>query len=533
MDASAAATATTAAGGMNGFSYIQTPAERTQATILCCSCGTPIAPNPAAMCAQCIQNTQDITQDIPKQTTIHYCKNCNRYLMPPHSWVPAELESRELLTLCLKRLRGLNKVRLVDASFIWTEPHSKRVKVKLTVQKEVFASTILQQVFVVEYVVAGQQCDDCCRIMAENTWRASVQVRQKVNHKRTFLFLEQLILKHNAHKETINIKEVRDGLDFFYSTRSNAIRMVEFLSAIAPCRSKASEQLISSDIQSGTANFKYSYSVEIVPVCKDDLICLPSKIAKSLGNISQLVLCSRIGNTVHLLDPNTLATGEVSPTAYWRTPFTSLSSSRELTEYYVIDVELSGTVRGKWALADVQVGRNSDDAVFWARSHLGNLLNPGDHVAGYDLTNVNFNNDEFEELSRRGRTGIPDVILVRKSYPNRRKANKQRQWKLKTLNKTAESELELKKAAQDKQDAEYETFLRDLEEDVELRGAVNLYKNNRPRSNSDVQMGDGNETAAEEEDDFPEIGLEELLDDLHIDDEQDAEEEDGADHMEQ
>ena len=53
------------------------------------------------------------------------------YLHPP------QLESRELLALCLKRLRGLNKVRLVDAGFIWTEPHSKRIKAKLTIQKEV------------------------------------------------------------------------------------------------------------------------------------------------------------------------------------------------------------------------------------------------------------------------------------------------------------------------------------------------------------------------------------------------------------
>ena len=39
--------------------------------------------------------------------------------------------------MCLKRLKGLNKVHLVDAGFVWTEPHSKRIKVKLTVQKEV------------------------------------------------------------------------------------------------------------------------------------------------------------------------------------------------------------------------------------------------------------------------------------------------------------------------------------------------------------------------------------------------------------
>ena len=37
------------------------------------------------------------------------------------------------------------KVRLVDAKFLWTEPHSKRIKVQLSVQAEVTAGTILQQ----------------------------------------------------------------------------------------------------------------------------------------------------------------------------------------------------------------------------------------------------------------------------------------------------------------------------------------------------------------------------------------------------
>jgi nonsense-mediated mRNA decay protein 3 len=32
-------------------------------------------------------------------------------------------ESKELLTYCIKRVRGLQKVKLVDAAFIWTEPH--------------------------------------------------------------------------------------------------------------------------------------------------------------------------------------------------------------------------------------------------------------------------------------------------------------------------------------------------------------------------------------------------------------------------
>lgn len=60
-----------------------------------------------------------------------------RYLQPPATWVACGLESRELLALCLRRLKGLSRVHMVDAGFVWTEPHSRRIKVKLTVQKEV------------------------------------------------------------------------------------------------------------------------------------------------------------------------------------------------------------------------------------------------------------------------------------------------------------------------------------------------------------------------------------------------------------
>ncbi len=62
----------------------------------------------------------------------------------------AELESKELLTFCVKKVKGLAKVKLVDAAFVWTEPHSRRLKVKLTVQAEVLNGAILQQTFVVE-----------------------------------------------------------------------------------------------------------------------------------------------------------------------------------------------------------------------------------------------------------------------------------------------------------------------------------------------------------------------------------------------
>jgi NMD protein affecting ribosome stability and mRNA decay len=66
----------------------------------------------------------------------------------------------------------------VDAGFIWTEPHSKRLKVKLTIQGEVFNGAILQQSFVVEYVVENHMCLECNRANANpNSWTACAQVR--------------------------------------------------------------------------------------------------------------------------------------------------------------------------------------------------------------------------------------------------------------------------------------------------------------------------------------------------------------------
>jgi nonsense-mediated mRNA decay protein 3 len=185
---------------------------------------------------------------VQREATLHFCKDCERWLQPPTSWLVAAPESKELLAICLRRLRGLSKVRIIDASFIWTEPHSRRVKVKLTIQQEAFQGTIIQQSFEVEYVVATQQCPDCQKSFTHHAWRASIQLRQKVPHKRTFLYLEQLILKNGAHKDTVNIKEAKDGLDFYYAKRNEAERMVEFLCSVAPITSKKSQELISMDI---------------------------------------------------------------------------------------------------------------------------------------------------------------------------------------------------------------------------------------------------------------------------------------------
>ena len=500
------------------------------ATILCCNCGAPIDGTQAAgaLCYDCIKTTVDVTEGIQREATLHICRDCERWLQPPAHWLAAALESRELLALCLRKLRGLSKVRIIDASFIWTEPHSRRVKVKITVQQERFQSTILQQTFEVEYVVAYHQCPDCAKSFTANTWRAVVQVRQKVPHKRTFLHLEQLILKHSAHRDTINIKEAKEGLDFFFAQRNQADKFVDFLTSSVPVRVKKSQELISMDIHTSKKSYKFSFSCELIPICKDDLLALPLKLAKSIGNISPMTLCYRIGTSVNVMDPTTLQTADIDTNIYWRAPFGPLADVTELIEFVIMDIEPLGVQKGRFFLAEATVARSSDLGVnattFFTRTHLGGVLHPGDTAMGYSISGTNFNNPNFEVLEGKESLAsqIPDVVLVKKSYAGKKKS-KSRNWRLKRMNKD-EGELLPRKQDQERMERDYELFLRDVEEDTELRTTMNLYKAQQNKNKMDT---DAASTVAETEngddEDVPKINMSELLEDFEemgIDDEQ-------------
>lgn len=399
--------------------------------IFCCQCGTLIEPNPVNMCIGCIRKTVDISKDIQKQAILQFCKGCQRYLQPPNEWIHCSLESRELLSLCLKKLKGLAKVKLVDAAFIWTEPHSKRIKVKLTIQDEVYGCLTLQQIFCVEYTVQGQMCNDCHRTEAKDYWKAKVQVRQKGENKKTFYNLEQLILKHNAHEHTVGIKTIHEGIDFMYATENMAKKMVDFLLSVLPCRYDHSKKLISHDTHSNTYNYKFTYTVEIVPLSKDSVICLPKKLASKLGAIAQLCIINRVNNVVHLIDPSSAQTAELNSVQYWKTPFISIFNPTQLVEYIVMDIcEMQdedrkifpgqGPLSNRHVLADVWVvladDLGQDNATIHTRTHLGHLLKCGDSVLGYNVKESNVNDEHFDNLNKEL---VPDVILVKKIFADK------------------------------------------------------------------------------------------------------------------
>lgn len=496
--------------------------HQTIGIVSCCKCGILMQPNAANMCVKCLRSEVDITEGLLKHQRLVHCPECDSYLQPPRTWIKAQLESKELLTFCLNRLKrnfASNKVRLIHAEFIWTEPHSKRIKVKVIVQKEVLNGAILEQSYPIEYVQEEHMCESCSRIQANpDQWVAAVQLRQHVTHRRTFFYLEQLILKHGAAASAIRIKQLDQGIDFFFSNRSHGVKFVEFLGKVAPIRSRHDKQLVSHDPKSNNYNYKYTFSVEISPICREDLICLPPKVAVSLGNLGPLVICTKVTNSIALLDPFTLRHCFLDADQYWRASFKSLLTSRQLVEYIVLDVEavssqdIGGT---RYVLADAQVARVSDfgknDTIFSIRTHLGHLLNPGDHALGYDLYAANNNDIELDKY--RGLV-LPEAILVKKSYEEKRlkKRAKPRTWKLKSLNMEVDDR---SRVDQEKTNSEYERFLQDLEENPDLRFNISLYRNKEYQPSEKASVTDG--------EDVPSVPLEELMADLDLSEEEDEE----------
>ncbi|KAJ6867516.1 60S ribosomal export protein NMD3-like [Populus alba x Populus x berolinensis] len=96
------------------------------------------------------------------------------------------------------------------------------------------------------------------------------------------------------------------GIDFFFGNRSHGVKFVEFVVKVAPVRSRNDKQLVSHDTRSNNYNYKYTFSVEISPICREDLICLPPRVAVGLGNPGPLVICTKVTNSIALLDPFTL-----------------------------------------------------------------------------------------------------------------------------------------------------------------------------------------------------------------------------------
>uniref|UniRef100_A0ACD5X9L3 Uncharacterized protein n=1 Tax=Avena sativa TaxID=4498 RepID=A0ACD5X9L3_AVESA len=397
-------------------------------TTLCCACGVPMPPNAANTCARCLRSRVDVTEGAPRHAAVVYCPSCTSYLEPPRRWTRAAPESPELLQLLLRRVqRPLPRLglSLTAAEFVFTEPHSKRLKLRLRLRREVLRGVALEQDHAIEFTVHDRLCDACGRARADpDQWCAVVQLRQRASHRRTLLHLEQRLASLGAASSALRIDATAGGLDFFFASRSSAACLVALIASLAPARAGTAKQLVSHDTKSNSYNYRHAFSVEICPVCRDDLVFLPRDASRSLGGLGPLVLCVKVADTLALLDATTHRVVHLGMKEYDRWRFEPVLTSRQLVEYVVLDVDPSPAAgettatRLGYRTAYVQVARASElgrnDAIVTVRTHLGHLLTPGDRALGYDLRGANANGQDFENYGQSH--CLPDAVLVKKIY---------------------------------------------------------------------------------------------------------------------
>ena len=132
---------------------------------------------------------------------------------------------------------------------------------------------------------------------------------------------------------------------------------------------------------------------------------------------------------------------------------------------------------------------------------------------GYDLASLQIVDPELDKY-RRG-LALPDVLLVKKSYQEKRRRRRakgvNRQWKLQRL-EVAEDETSGHKAVAreaERAAVDEELFMQELEEDEETRAQVQIFRD-------DAAGPGGRAGDDDDDDDVPEVPIESLLDGLTL-----------------
>ncbi|PIO62096.1 hypothetical protein TELCIR_16362, partial [Teladorsagia circumcincta] len=71
-----------------------------------------------------------------------------------------------------------------------------------------------------------------------------------------------------AHSQCTGVKPVPTGIDFFFAKLQDARKFVDFLMMVLPCRYHYAQELVSHDTKNNTYDYKHTFCVEIVHICR-------------------------------------------------------------------------------------------------------------------------------------------------------------------------------------------------------------------------------------------------------------------------
>ena len=315
---------------VNGVSIIDRSSMMTYSKIVCCLCSAVIDANPHGTCEACFRKSLSIKTSIPTEFEIVFCKECKRFLRPP--FVKIERESQDMMQLCLSRIKSYDKkVKIIDSNFIYTEPHSKIIKIKITLEKEIEKNIIIQSL-VIDFKEKWLLCRDCQKLQTPHIWVSCVQIRQRVPHKKTMLYLEQVILHNKMQKNALDFQETNDGFDFFFATKREGEIFSNWLATVVPAKITYHKKYVSLSTST------FTYLVDVANVAKYDLFLLDKESYTKLGGIGPLLVCTRLSSRTIFIDPRTFNHLYLDGNTFFKYKFKSFCNSNQLTEFLILDV---------------------------------------------------------------------------------------------------------------------------------------------------------------------------------------------------
>lgn len=351
------------------------------------------------------------------------------------------------------------------------------------------------------------------------------------------------MLKYGIHSKAIKITKRRDGLDFFFSTKSHSQKLLDFLMSAVPCKVKESKELISQDDHCNNYRYKYSWIVHIPGVNREDLIILPKKLCKQFGGVNNLNICYKVGKRLHFYDPINLQKFEMSSLQFFNyeldievIPFKGNETKFLVNDIYG-DKEMAQTLNSTFSniqtkFAHVEVSPlDSGSKNYCTITHMGHILKHGDTVLGFNIESLNCSSD-LNHLDNQ--KYLPDALVVRKFYDKKKK--KRRVWKLKRMkideedaipeepedtetNNKKKKKKKVKKIEKNdnlEEEKDFENFMDELEQNKFLRNKINLFVDEDKKKFPAVNQIEENPEQEDYEVDKEMVKLDELMKEMEI-----------------
>lgn len=375
------------------------------------------------------------------------CPKCERWAVGPQNnpertesaWSSHELESSSLLAAILKRwLQQQQSVKILEAGWIWTEPHSRRLKLFVDLERLVLEGRLpVRQRITLELVVRNLTCPQCLREASEHQWSALLQLRHP-RGGRHVATAEEVLRRHGVGARLVDVSTQKEGMDLFFGNRKDLEAAASLLATSLPCaprRAAPAVKVVGRDSHTSRARAEAVVRLELLPYLRRDLLLLPPQTLAVVTKVASSFHISTI-DLKHVTSgwrTSTLTTDQLT-TSNKFTP-TLLLAASNLRRYIILDInEDDSTAEVMREDTDASalgsssgVGGDNDTDMLSIIAHCPSfhLLRTGEVALGYDIKDIGTATGDESAIDRI-KAGAVEIILVGPAPPEDRNKDKKK-----------------------------------------------------------------------------------------------------------